>query len=107
MSEIILYQSEDGEIQIEVHLKDETVWLNQAQMAQLFQIERSVITKHINNIYADGELDKDSTSAKFAQIQDEGKRTVKRDVDYYNLHMIISVGYRVKSSRGSSSNACW
>jgi hypothetical protein len=98
--EIILYQSPDGETNIEVHLKDETVWLTQAQMAKLFQTERSVITKHINNIYKEGELDKNSTCAKFAQVQREGSRTVNRPVDYYNLDVIISVGYRVNSHRG-------
>ncbi|MCA0458241.1 MAG: virulence RhuM family protein [Chloroflexi bacterium] len=97
---ILLYQSDDGQVNIEVNVKDETVWLSQAQMAQLFQTERSVITKHINNIYKDGELDKNSTCAKIAQVQNEGNRVVSRSVDFYNLHMIISLGYRVKSSRG-------
>jgi hypothetical protein len=96
-SSILLYQSQDGEIQIEVNLSGETVWLNQSQMANLFQTERSVIAKHINNIIKMGELERDSVCAKFAQTAADGK---SYKVDFYNLDMIISVGYRVSSLRG-------
>ena len=97
---IVIYQTEDGQTQIDVRLEDETVWLTQAQMAELFQTDRTSIVRHINNIYKVEELDRDSTCAKIAQVQIEGKRTVKRDIPYFNLDMIISVGYRVNSKRG-------
>ena len=82
-------------------LENETVWLNQAQMAELFQTDRTSIVKHVNNIYKSEELEKDSTCAKIAQVQMEGNRTIKRHIIYYNLDMIISVGYRVNSMRGT------
>ena len=97
---IVIYQTEDGQTQIDVRLEDETVWLTQAQMAELFQTDRTSIVRHINNIYKVEELDRDSTCAKIAQVQIEGKRTVKRDIPYFNLDMIVSVGYRVNSKRG-------
>ena len=97
---IVIYQTEDGQTQIDVQLEDETVWLTQAQMAELFQTDRTSIVRHINNIYKAEELDRDSTCAKIAQVQIEGKRTVKRDIPYFNLDMIVSVGYRVNSKRG-------
>ena len=97
---IVIYQTEDGQTQIDVRLEDETVWLTQAQMAELFQTDRTSIVRHINNIYKVEELDRDSTCAKIAQVQIEGKRTVKRDIPLFNLDMIISVGYRVNSKRG-------
>ena len=97
---IVIYQTEDGQTQIDVRLENETVWLTQAQMAELFQTDRTSIVRHINNIYKVEELDRDSTCAKIAQVQIEGKRTVKRDIPFFNLDMIISVGYRVNSKRG-------
>ena len=97
---IVIYQTEDGHTQIDVRLENDTVWLTQAQMAELFQTDRTSIVRHINNIYKVEELDRDSTCAKIAQVQIEGKRTVKRDIPYFNLDMIISVGYRVNSKRG-------
>ncbi len=97
---IIIYQTEDGQTQIDVRLENETVWLTQAQMAELFEIDRTSIVRHINNIYKVEELDRESTCAKIAQVQIEGKRTVKRNIPYFNLDMIISVGYRVNSKRG-------
>lgn len=99
-SEIILYQSEDGEIQIEVNLDGETAWLNLDQMAKLFQRDKSVISRHIKNIYDEGELKAEATVAKNATVQIEGQRKVGREIEYYNLDMIISIGYRVKSHRG-------
>ena len=99
--EVVFYRSPDGVVRLEVPLARETVWLTQQQMASLFQRERSVITKHINNVFKEGELDLKATCAKFAQVQSEGGRTVKRDVDHFNLDVVISVGYRVKSKRGT------
>ena len=99
-NKIIIYQTEDGQTQIDVRLENETVWLTQAQMAELFQTDRTSIVRHINNIYTVEELDRKSTCAKIAQVQIEGKRTVKRNIPYFNLDMIISVGYRVNSKRG-------
>lgn len=98
---IVIYQTKDGKTSIDVKLEDETVWLTQAQMAELFQTDRTSIVKHVNNIYKSEELEKDSTCAKIAQVQMEGNRTIKRHIIYYNLDMIISVGYRVNSMRGT------
>ena len=90
--EILVYEAPDGSAQVDVRLDRETVWLNQEQMAELFGRERSVVTKHIRNVFKEGELDPNATSAKFAQVRSEGGRTVTRDVDHYNLDVIISVG---------------
>ena len=99
-NKIIIYQTEDGQTQIDVRLENETVWLTQTQMAELFQTNRTSIVRHINNIYKVEELDRESTCAKIAQVQIEGKRNVKRNIPYFNLDLIISVGYRVNSKRG-------
>jgi len=98
--EIILYHSEDS-TKIEVRVEDETVWLTQTQMADLFKTDRSSITKHLRNIYNTKELDELSTCAKIAQVQIEGLRKVTRQIVYYNLDMIISLGYRINSHRGT------
>jgi hypothetical protein len=97
-SEIVLYQTEDGRTRLEVKLENESVWLTQNQMAELFQRERSVITKHIRNIFEEGELAEEAVCANYARTADDGKtyQTV-----HYNLDVIISVGYRVKSLRGT------
>ena len=97
---IVIYQTEDGQTQIDVRLENETVWLTQAQMAELFQTDRTSIVRHINNIYKVEELDREATCAKITQVQTEGKRRVSRNIPYFNLDMIISVGYRVNSKRG-------
>ncbi|HML66680.1 MAG TPA: RhuM family protein [Dysgonomonas sp.] len=99
--EVIIYQTPDGNTQLDVKLDNETVWLDQYQMAELFKTDRTSIVRHINNIYKTKELDKDSTCAKIAQVQIEGNREVKRQISYYNLDAIISVGYRVNSKRGT------
>ncbi|MEM9886329.1 MAG: virulence RhuM family protein [Bacteroidota bacterium] len=99
--EIIIYQSEYGETKIEVILSEDTVWLNQQQMSDLFQTDRTSILKHIKNIYKTKELSEDSTCAKIAQVRLEGDRNVRRNILYYNLDVIISVGYRVNSHRGT------
>jgi hypothetical protein len=100
-SEIILYQTEDGVTRVEVRLQGETVWLSLAQMAKLFQRDRSSIFKHIQNVFEEGELSSERTVAKFATVQTEGGRAVSREMDHFNLDVIISVGYRVKSHRGT------
>jgi prophage maintenance system killer protein len=99
-NKIIIYQTDDGKTQLDVKLENETVWLTQTQMAELFQTDRTVIVRHIHNIYKSEELEENSTCAKNAQVRIEGGRTVKRVIPYYNLDMIISVGYRVNSKRG-------
>ena len=99
-NKIIIYQTEDGKTQIDVRLENDTVWLTQAQMAELFQTDRTSIVRHIQNIYKIGELDRESTCAKIAQVQTEGHRYVRRTIPYFNLDMIISVGYRINSKRG-------
>jgi len=96
--EIIIYQSEDGLTQINVKLEDETIWLTQQQMAELFQTSRTNVVEHIRNIYSEGELYQNSTCREFRQVQREGNREVVRQILHYNLDMIISLGYRVKSS---------
>ena len=98
--QIILYQTQDGESKIEVTLAGETVWLTADQMALLFQRNKSTISRHIKNVLDEGELRQVSTVAFFATVQQEGGRQVERNIAYYNLDMIISVGYRVKSYRG-------
>ena len=99
--EILIYNSEDGIAKINVNLKNETVWLSLDQMAQLFQRDKSTISRHIKNVFAEGELSIEATVAHFATVQNEGERLVERTIEYYNLDVIISVGYRVKSIRGT------
>ena len=94
---IIIYQSDDGKTKIDVKLENETVWLSQQQMALLFKTSRTNIVEHINNIYLEGELDKISTCQNFRQVRKEGNREVSREIPFYNLDMIISLGYRIKS----------
>jgi len=100
-SEILIYQTDDGQTRIQTLLQDETVWLTQAQMADLFTKSVPTINEHIKNIYEEGELSKGATIRNFRIVQTEGKREVSRDVNAYNLDIIISVGYRVKSHRGT------
>ena len=96
----LLYQTEDGQTKIEVTLANDTVWLTADQMAELFQRNKSTISRHIKNVFESGELKPDSTVAFFATVQNEGTRRVERNIAFYNLDMIISVGYRVNSHRG-------
>ena len=95
--EFLIYQSEEGLINIEVKIQDETVWLTQQQMADLFQTSRTNVVEHIKHIYEEGELDEGPTCRKFRQVRKEGNREVSRELPFYNLDMIISLGYRVKS----------
>ncbi len=99
-SEIIIYQNPDGNIKIAVRLEEETVWLSIEQMATLFGKGRSTIAEHVANVYEEGELEPNATCRKFRQVRNEGIREVERDIDHYNLGVIISVGYRVKSPQG-------
>ena len=96
--DIVIYQSEDGNTKINVNLQDETVWLSQQQLAELYQSSRTNIVEHIRNIYEEGELSEVSTCRNFRQVRREGKRDVCREIPFYNLDMIISLGYRIKSS---------
>ena len=96
-NQIIIYQSEDGETRIEVKFTGETVWLSQQQMAELYQSSRSNVVEHIKHIYEEGELDEESTCRNFRQVRQEGSRQVMREIPFYNLDMIISLGYRIRS----------
>ena len=98
---IIIYQSDDGNTQIDVRFENETVWLTQAQMVELFQTTKQNVSLHVNNVYKECELEEKSTVKEYLTVQNEGKRSVRRMVKYYNLDVIISVGYRVKSQRGT------
>ena len=98
---VVLYTAEDNSIQLDVKLENDTVWLSQQQMAMLFDTDRTSILRHINNIYKSEELDEVSTCAKIAQVRLEGKRQVERTIPFYNLDMIISVGYRVNSKNAT------
>jgi hypothetical protein len=100
-SDILIYQTEDGRTRIQVRLENETVWLTQKLMAELFQKDVRTINEHIRNIYEEGELSPEATIRKFRIVQTEGARQVSRETDFYNLDVIISVGYRVKSHRGT------
>lgn len=100
-SNIVMYTTEDGLTKIEVTFENDTVWLSLEQMAELFQRDKSTVSRHIKNIFSEGELKQEATVAKFATVQMEGNRQVTRDIEYYNLDVIISVGYRVKSLRGT------
>ena len=99
--EIIIYQSSDGQTELDVRLEGDSVWLSQAQLSSLFNSDRTSVGRHIRNIYKSGELEENATCAFFAQVQQEGKRTVKRTIPYYNLDIVISVGYRVNSKRAT------
>ncbi len=100
-SEIKIYKTPEGKTSIEVKLEKDTVWLSLNQMSDLFERDKSVISRHINNIYKEGELERSSTVAKIATVQKEGKREIIRNIEYFNLDVIISVGYRIKSKRGT------
>ncbi len=99
--ELLVYRGKDGNMKLEVRLQDETIWLTINQMAELFQVDKSGISRHLKNIFESGELQREATVAKFATVQQEGKRDVSRGIEYYNLDVIISTGYRVNSIRGT------
>ena len=98
---IVLYESGEGKCSVEVKLKNETLWLSLMQISELFSKDKSVISRHIRNIFTSGELEKQATVANYATVQEEGGRMVKRNVEYFNLDVIISVGYRVNSKQGT------
>ncbi|ABW66497.1 virulence RhuM family protein [Desulfosudis oleivorans] len=100
-SEIVFYQTEDGKIKIDTVFQDETIWLTQAKMAELFAVNVPAISKHLNNIFEEGELQKEATVSKMETVQQEGSRQVTRTRDFYNLDAIIAVGYRVNSKRAT------
>ena len=100
-SQLLIYQNPDGSIKIDVRLEEETVWLTQEQMAALFGKGRSTVAEHIANVYEEAELEPNRTCRKFRQVRQEGIREVEREIDHYNLDVIISVGYRVKSLQGT------
>jgi len=100
-SQFLVYRTEDGKLKIDVRFQGETVWLSLNQLAQLFQRDKSVISRHIKNVFEEGELRPEGTVAKSATVQTEGEKQVSREIEFYNLDVIISVGYRVKSLRGT------
>lgn len=101
-NEILLYTTPNGKVKVEIYLQNETIWLSQQKIAELFGVDRTVVTKHLANIYTEGELNKEATCAKIAHVQLEGDREVNRQIEYYNLDAIISVGYRVNSSQATA-----
>lgn len=100
-NKFLLYKSPDGEVKLDVYIYNENIWLTQKKIAELFGVEVPAISKHLDNIYNDKELDKKATISKMEIVQKEGTRDVKRNVDFYNLDAIISVGYRVNSSKAT------
>ncbi len=101
-SEILLYTTPNGKVKVEIYLQNETIWLSQQKISDLFGVDRTVVTKHLSNIYSENELSREATCAKIAQVQKEGDRTVNRQIEFYNLDAIISVGYRVNSSQATA-----
>lgn len=100
-SELLFYQTEDGQTRVQVRLEDETVWLTQKQLAELFQKDVRTINEHVQNVYEEGELQPEATIRNFRIVQSEGGRNVEREIAFYNLDVVISVGYRVRSHRGT------
>ena len=101
MNEIEIYKSPDNQIELQVNLDKDTVWLTQSQIVLLFQSSKANISEHTKHIFEEGELDKNQTVRKFRTVQTEGKKQVYRELDHYNLDLILSVGYRVNSKRGT------
>lgn len=101
MKEVVVYQTQNGSLELKSDYANQTIWANRMQMAEIFDVNPQAISKHIHNIYKDKELEKDPTSSKMELVQMEAGREVKRQVDYYNLEMIISVGYRVNTVKGT------
>lgn len=101
MSDIVIYTNEQGDIKLDIRFEDENIWLNQAQIAEVFQKSKSTISEHISNIFDENELDEKATVRNFRTVQKEGQREVSRDIAFYNLNMIIAIGFRVKSPQGT------
>lgn len=104
-SQFVIYQSDDGQIKLDVRFVDETVWLTQQQVAELFQTSRTNVVEHIQHIYEEGELEAAATCREFRQVRTEGAREVTRNMVFYNLDMILSVGYRVKSATAAPTTS--
>ena len=102
-NKVIIYTTNDGKTKIDVKLEEETLWLTQAQMCELYQTSKSNVSEHIKHIFEEGELDKKATVRKFRTVQMEGSRSVEREVEHYNLDMIIALGYRIRSLIATSS----
>jgi len=100
-SEIVLYQTEDGRTRVECRFEDETIWLTQALIAELFQTTPQNVTMHLKAIYEEGELEEQATCKRYLQVRQEGRREVSRQLKYYSLPVVLSVGYRVRSTRGT------
>ncbi|MDR1668727.1 MAG: virulence RhuM family protein, partial [Oscillospiraceae bacterium] len=100
-NQMIIFTTKDGKVSVNTRFDEETAWLSLDQMAELFERDKSTISRHIKNVFDDGELEPSATVAKYATVQTEGARKVERQIEYYNLDVIISVGYRVKSLRGT------
>ena len=98
--DMVLYQTDGGDVSVEAYIKDETLWISQKSMAELFGVDAAAVNKHLTNIFADGELMEAATVSKMEIVQKEGSRSVKREMKFYNLDAIISVGYRVNSHKG-------
>ena len=94
MSDIVIYKNENGDIKLDIRFEDENIWLNQSQLCEVFQKSKSTISEHISNIFDEKELEATSTVRNFRTVQKEGKREVSRDIDFYNLDMIIAIGFR-------------
>ncbi len=97
---ILIYQNEKGDTKVDAYFNDDTIWMTQRSISELYQISKSSVSEHIKNIYLDRELDENSTVRKFRTVQTEGSRQVSREMDYYNLDMVLAVGYRVRSNIG-------
>ena len=97
---ILIYQNEKGDTKVDVYFSEDTIWMTQKSMCELYQVAKSSISEHIRHIYEDGELEMNATVRKFRTVQSEGARSVNRELDYYNLDMILAVGYRVRSNVG-------
>ena len=100
-SKIILYETDLGKVNIDVLIRDETIWLSQKSMSELFECSSDNIGLHLKNVYKEGELSKERTTEKISVVQKEGKRNVKRNIEYYNLDAIIAVGYRINSKKAT------
>ena len=101
MSDVLIYQNDSGEIKVDVTFEEQSIWLNQAQLCEVFQKSKATISEHISNIFSEGELENATTVRKFRTVQIEGQREVAREIDFYNLNMILAIGYRVKSPQGT------
>ena len=99
--EILFYKTDNGEVRIEILLYQENLWLTQAKMAELFEVQKAAVSRHLKNIYDEGELSPEATVSKMETVQQEGKRLVRRETNYYNLDAIIAVGYRVNSKKAT------